>query len=79
MFYTYILISATSNKRYVGQTSNLYRRLVAHNSGESKYTKSRGPWILMHYELYSSRGEATKRERFLKSGKSREFIDSLTK
>jgi len=40
-----------------------------------RYTyKQKGPWQLIHKEKYSTRGEAMKREKFLKSGRGREWI-----
>lgn len=79
MFKVYVLLSLTTGNRYVGQTSDIEKRLIAHNSGDSRYTKNRGPWRLIYTEVYLSRSEAIKREKYLKTGKGREFIDSLTK
>ena len=52
---------------YLGRTTDIKRRLEEHNSGESSYTKSRGPWELVAYEEFSSMDEAKKRERALKN------------
>ncbi len=79
MFKVYVLLSKTTGKRYIGQTANIERRLAAHNEGASRYTKNRGPWQLIYSESYATRSEARKRENYLKTGKGREFIDSLTK
>ncbi len=79
MFCVYILQSQSTGKRYVGQTSNLERRLDAHNQELSRYTKGRGPWVLVYSETYNTRSEAIVREKFLKSGKGREIISNLTK
>lgn len=79
MFKVYVLLSETTGKKYIGQTSDIEKRLTAHNEGASRYTKNRGPWQLIHSEAYATRSEARKRENFLKTGKGREFIDSLTK
>ncbi len=77
MFYIYVLRSQKNGKRYVGQTENLERRLLAHNSGESIYTKSGAPWALIYKETYDTRSEAVRRELYLKTGKGREFLDNL--
>ena len=61
----------------MGHTNNIERRIIEHNSGLSPYTKNRGPWVLVYSEAFESRGEAMKRERFLKSGKGREFLKSI--
>lgn len=79
MFRAYVLLSETTGRKYIGQTANIEARLITHNNGESRYTKNRGPWQLIYDESYSTRSEAMKRERYLKTGKGREFIDSLTK
>ena len=34
MFYTYILESAETGRRYIGQTDDLRRRLSEHNAGK---------------------------------------------
>ncbi len=48
-----------------------------HNQGLSNWTKSRGPWTLVHSEQYENKTEALKREKFLKSGKGREYLKSI--
>jgi putative endonuclease len=77
-YWIYILQSEATRKLYIGQTSDLQKRIARHNSGESgsrSYThKQTGPWRLIHSEEYATRGEAMKRERFLKSGRGREWI-----
>jgi putative endonuclease len=73
-FFVYILQSQRSNTFYTGQTCNLANRVKAHNDGLSPYTKGRGLWKLVYFEEYSTRSEAMKREKFLKSGKGRELI-----
>ncbi|MCE2499886.1 MAG: GIY-YIG nuclease family protein [Dehalococcoidia bacterium] len=74
MYTVYVLRSATTGRRYVGQTENLDRRLHEHQSGLAGYTKGRGPWLLLHREEYPTRREAMQRERFLKSGVGREWL-----
>ncbi|MBI5476849.1 MAG: GIY-YIG nuclease family protein [Ignavibacteriales bacterium] len=66
-FYLYIIISEKTGKYYIGQTKSLEERIKRHNSGRSKYTKHGIPWRLIHSEEYSSRQDAVKRERWLKS------------
>ena len=78
-YVVYVLKSLKTGKRYVGQTSNLEKRLKDHNSGLSVYTKNRGPWKLVFQEYYNSRSEAMLREKYLKTGKGRDFLDTLGK
>jgi putative endonuclease len=77
MYYVYILRSVTSGKLYTGQTDNLERRISAHNKGLSRYTSQRGPWKLIYSEEFRTRTEALIKEKFLKTGKGRDFIKSL--
>jgi len=76
-YYVYVLKSLSCGKHYIGSTGNLENRIEAHNSGLSSYTKGRMPWILVYKEKYSSRSEAMRRERFLKSGKGREELKNI--
>ena len=81
MYYVYVIRSETSNKIYVGQTIDLEKRLKQHNDPDndfSSYTKQNmGPWKLFYKEEAGTRSEALKREKFLKSGKGREFLKLL--
>ena len=76
----YVLVNACGGT-YVGQTSDLARRLAQHNDPAnhlSMHTKRRpGPWILLHVESFSTRADAMRREKELKSGKGRDFISHL--
>ncbi|MFO7841503.1 MAG: GIY-YIG nuclease family protein, partial [Fidelibacterota bacterium] len=40
MYFTYILYSETSDRYYIGYTSDLSKRLEKHNNGNSRSTKS---------------------------------------
>ena len=64
---------------YVGSTQDLDARLKRHNQGRSKYTKARRPWELIYYEEYPNRLTATKREKKVKSRKSKQYIESLVR
>ncbi len=77
MFYVYVLWSDKLNKRYIGQTENVQQRLINHNKGKNQFTKSGIPWKLIYVEELPDRTSAIKRERFLKSGQGRKFLDGL--
>ena len=77
MYYTYILKSISSERYYIGQTSDLVLRLKRHNENLVKSTKNRGPWEIVYFEEYETRSEAMQRERYLKSLKSRKSIEKL--
>jgi len=79
MFTVYVLRSLKNGYRYIGQTNDLERRLLGHNSGLTKSIKSQTPFILVYKEIFNSRLEATRREKFLKSGQGREWLDKNVK
>ncbi len=76
---TYILESVKNHKYYIGSTEDLAKRLNHHNKGRSRYTKGRGPFVLIHKEDYQTRSEAKKREYYLKSLKNRSAIERIIK
>jgi len=77
-FWAYVLQSESTGKVYIGHTSDLERRFREHNDssmGRHRYTrKQEGPWRLVYSEEHSSRVEAMKREKALKSGQGRQWI-----
>ncbi|MBU1102541.1 GIY-YIG nuclease family protein [Patescibacteria group bacterium] len=77
MYYAYVIKSQSHDTRYVGTTNDIYKRLNEHNSGKCRYTSGRRPWQLVYKEEYSIRGKAMKREKFLKSGQGRKFLDKI--
>ena len=74
MFHTYVLYSEKFDRIYIGQTQNYKKRILKHNSGSVKSTKSFVPWKITHVESFTSRGEALKREQQLKSHAGRDCI-----
>ena len=78
MIYTvYILYSDKIRKFYIGYTNDLERRLSEHNRRKGKFTDSGIPWVVKYTEVFLSKEEAQKREAFLKSRKSRLYIENL--
>ena len=76
MWYVYVLKSSKNGRLYTGSTNNLERRLEEHSSGKSVYTRTTRPYQLVYQEELTDELEARRRERFLKSGKGREFLQS---
>jgi len=74
MWYAYALESKKDGGLYAGMSSDVKKRLEQHNRGYNRSTRSRTPFELLHVEACSSRGEARKREKFLKSGKGRDLL-----
>ena len=77
MYYTYVLRSIDGKHRYVGHCKNLKSRLNQHNSRNVKATKASRPWKIIHSEKFKIREEAITRERYLKSGVGREWMDGM--
>ncbi len=77
MYLVYVLQSLVNFRYYVGQTNNLDRRLLEHNSGFSKYTSFSRPFKLVYSEKFYTRQDALAREKQLKSGKGREWLKSI--
>ena len=66
MNYTYI-VECRDKSLYTGWTTDLEKRLLAHNQGKgAKYTRSRLPVILKYYESFETKEEAMRREYALK-------------
>ncbi len=77
MFTTYILYSKSKDIFYVGSTGNLMDRLKRHNGGRSIYTKIGIPWIIVYQKQYPTKSEAYQAELYIKSQKSRLYIEIL--
>lgn len=73
MYHVYILKN-DKDQIYIGHTKDLQNRLERHNSGRERYTKNKGPFLIIHKEQYNTRGEAMIREKELKGGKGREWV-----
>ena len=81
MFYVYVIKNSQNGKIYIGQTSNLEKRLKRHNDKLSNKRKSftyknkgSGKWILVYKEEFEERKDALKREKKLKSFQGRKFL-----
>jgi len=77
MFYTYILQSEKSGRYYIGHAEDIHKRLERHNTGKVTAKKNKGPWVLKYYEEYETKALANSRELYIKSMKSRVFIEKL--
>ena len=66
MYYLYLIESEKDGSYYIGQTSDLKKRINYHNTNRSKYTRNKGPWKLIGYKTFSTRSEAMIAERKLK-------------
>ncbi len=74
MYYTYFSKSGRNNDLYIGSCENLTVRIGRHNAGLVRSTKPNRPWKLVGYETHSTRSEAVRRERFLKTGQQKAIL-----
>ncbi|OGK09125.1 MAG: hypothetical protein A2Y63_05040 [Candidatus Riflebacteria bacterium RBG_13_59_9] len=71
----YVLRSKLTGKRYVGITNDLPRRLREHQSKASKAGQLLGEFEVLRQEHFASHEAARSREKFLKSGQGRKWLD----
>lgn len=76
MYFVYVLKSQKDNNLYIGCTSDLEKRLVQHNSGFVRSTKSRRPFTLIYKENFVDKYEAFKIEKFYKTPVGKKVLKS---
>ena len=79
MYYVYVIKSIKYFNRYIGSTDEINKRVGEHNRGKCRYTSGRRPWVLIYKEVFLTRSEAMEREKFLKSGQGRRYLDRILK
>ncbi len=80
MFYVYLLECQTDKSWYIGYTSNLKRRINDHKNGYGcRTTALKKNWKLIYYEAYIEKRDAIGREKFLKSGSGRKYLNKQLK
>jgi len=78
-YYVYILMCADGTY-YTGYTTDVERRLKAHNTGKgAKYTRSRRPCTLVYTEEYPTKQEAMRREYAIKQLTRKEKEDLMNR
>ena len=75
MYYVYVLKSLKDKNLYVGHTKDLVKRFKQHNTGQVDCTKSRTPFSLLYYEACNVLEDAIKREKSLKTGFGRAYLN----
>ena len=71
------VLKGRTGKRYVGITNDLERRLRDHGTGTTKGGQLLGDFWVLHVEQYTNYLSAREREKFLKSGQGRKWLDEL--
>ena len=73
-YYVYVIKSIEGHK-YIGMTEDLELRMNQHNDKTLSFWTKRGTdWKLIYKENYNKKTEALKREKWLKSGVGREYL-----
>ncbi len=74
VYYVYVLLSEKDNLFYTGYTNNVENRVIEHNKGAVNSTKKRAPFKLIYYEACLNQQDATRREKYLKSGNGKIYL-----
>ena len=77
MYFVYVLQSLKDGRYYIGSSANVELRLAYHNSGKQRSTKHRIPFKLVYSETLSTKSEALKREKQIKSYKGGNVFKAL--
>jgi len=74
MYYTCVMESAKDHQWCTGVTADLRTRMASHLKGQVRSTSHRRPLRLVYYEACISDADARRRERYLKSGKGKRYL-----
>lgn len=64
---------------YTGYTTDINKRLEQHNKGLVSSTKNRIPFQLIYWEGCLNQQDATRREKYLKSGNGKIYLKNRLK
>jgi putative endonuclease len=73
-YYVYVLLSEKDNQFYTGYTSNIHQRIICHDNGKVTSTRFRRPLKLIYWEGCLNMQDATRREKYLKSGSGKIYL-----
>ena len=73
----YIIQSQTLKTFYTGVSTDVLKRITEHNSGKTKSTRNKGPWILRFAQRYDSLQQARHIETKLKKLKRRDYLEQI--
>lgn len=73
MVTVYVIVSQRRKYRYIGITNNFARRFQEHCRTKKAYL----PFAVLSKEEFSDYETARVREKFLKSGQGRKYLDTL--
>ena len=73
--YSVYAIKSEEGYHYTGMTEDLEKRLKEHNNKLLSFWTKRGTqWEIIYSERFSTKAEALKKEKWLKSGVGREYL-----
>lgn len=78
-FWVYVLESYKDEKRYVGYTNDINKRLKEHKEGKVISTKPRRPFKLIYIEGCTNQQDAMRREKYMKTTDGRRFLSKRLK
>ncbi|MDR9443264.1 MAG: GIY-YIG nuclease family protein [Schleiferiaceae bacterium] len=78
-YYVYVLISLEDHMLYTGYTADLEKRVALHNEGKVASTRKRRPLKLIYWEGCLNQQDATRREKYLKSGNGKIYLQNRLK
>ncbi len=73
-YYVYVLMSDSDGLMYTGYTKDLVSRLNDYTNGKVPSTKMRRPLKLIYWEGCLHQQDATRREKYLKSGNGKIYL-----
>jgi putative endonuclease len=80
MYYAYLLECQDDKSWYIGYSSDLRKRIQDHLSGNGcRTTSTKKNWKLIYFEAYLNKQDALGREKFLKSGGGRRYLEKQLK
>jgi putative endonuclease len=71
------ILKGETGKRYAGITNDLSRRIKEHRSNKTKGGQLLGNFSVLYTEIFDDYATARAKEKFLKSGQGRKWIDKL--
>jgi len=79
MLYVYVLRSKVDGNFYIGQSADLKKRLLEHNTAQVPSTQRRIPLELVYYEACTHRSDALHREKYLKTTYGHRYLRNRLK
>lgn len=72
--YVYVIGSLADQKRYIGYTKNIDKRIMEHNAGANFSTKLHKPYKLIYFDGYFNENGAKRLKKYLKTTQGCRFL-----